>query len=277
MQRNLMLILNGGKENKMPSQSVIGLTLETMDSEQLDAYISTKFESSDDIRKRYEKEINHFLDENYNFVQSAEEKLGRKFNGAIVIAEIDENLVLERKKVLYKKHRIIFNEITNIKKFMLAIAARDSINAVKAREENRKYDRLFSEFHARELQFHSTTDEQFRRVVGQWRNQIHNSPSYYETVRRVLKEYENRYKELGLYSPDIIYSMHQTISKGNQSFRSPRETKIEELEQLKHDVAIVTEEVKPVEQVVQEDNFEQLAMEGFGPVKKYGSYKDLTM
>lgn len=273
MQRSLMLMLNGGKENKMPSQSVIGLTLETMDSEELDSYISSNFESSDDIRKKYEKEITRFLEQHHAYIEKAEEKLGRKFNGAIVVTEMDEDLNLERKKVLYKKYRIIFNQITNEKSFMLAIANRDYINFINARKKGEPYERLFSEFHSRELRFHSTTDNQFRKVVGQWRNQIKNSSIYYEIMRTILKEYENRYKELGLSSPDMVYRTYETVRKGNLGLRSPRATEIQKLEQLKQDVV---EAPKPVEPIVQEDDFEQLTIEGFGPVKKRVRMADIA-
>ena len=53
MERSLSLILNSRESNLMPWRDAICLNLETMDARELDEFISKKFQSSDEIRKKY--------------------------------------------------------------------------------------------------------------------------------------------------------------------------------------------------------------------------------
>ena len=70
MERSLSLILNGEKNNLMPLNKTIFLQLETMDSKQLDEYVSKKFNSSEDVRKKYSNDINQFLEQNKELISS---------------------------------------------------------------------------------------------------------------------------------------------------------------------------------------------------------------
>ena len=127
-----MLILNGGKSNQMPLSETIQLTLETMESKELDAYISKNFNSSEEIRKKYASKINSFLEQYKSLIDRVEGETGRKFSGSIVVTELDENLILERKRVIYKREMILFRKVTSIKKFLLALEQRDYINKQSA-------------------------------------------------------------------------------------------------------------------------------------------------
>ena len=49
--------------------------------------------------------------------------------------------------------------------------------------------------------------------MGAWRTMIKKSPNYYDIIRMILKEYQNRYKELGLDSLDVIYSKYLNEKK----------------------------------------------------------------
>lgn len=192
----------------MPLQNTIQLTLETMEAKDLDAYIAKNFNSSEEIRKKYSSKINPFLEQYKALIDRVERETGKKFSGSIVITELDENLVLERKRVIYKKEMILFRKVTQNKKFLLALEKRDYINKSSAINNNKKYKCIFSDFFGKELRFYCHSDNKFQRVVGQWRNAIKESYYYYDIVRATLKEYENRYKELGLPSLDVIYSQY---------------------------------------------------------------------
>lgn len=208
MERSLTLILNNKENNRMPLHEAIFVNLETMEAKDLDIFILKKFDSSDDVRKKYANKIYFFLEQNKDFIEQVERQNGRRFNGNIIITEIHDNLMLERKKVLYKKHLVLFRETTKIKKFMVALEARDYLNECKAKNDNRQYRRLFSEFYSRELRFNCFRENNFKRIAGQWRNAIKESDYYYDYIRLTLKEYKERYKELELESLDVIYSKY---------------------------------------------------------------------
>lgn len=205
MERSLSLVLNGRQSNIMFLQDTIMLTLETKESKELDEYISKSFNSSDEIRKKYADIISAFLKQHQNMIQRIENETGKKYSGSIVITEFHDDLTLERKRVIYKKDIILFKEITKNKKFVLELENRDYINYQKNKQE---YTRIFSDFFGKELRFNCTSDAKYNRVLGQWRNAIKGAFCYYDIIRRVLKEYESRYKDLGLDSLDVIYSKY---------------------------------------------------------------------
>lgn len=208
MTRSLTLLLNGGKSNTMPLDQAISLNLETMDSRDLDDYVSKSFNSSEEIRKKYADQINPFLEKHRNLIEKIESETGRSFQGSIVITELDEKLMLERKRVLYKKDIIVFKEIIKKIRFLLAIVNRDYINWINAQKKGEKYTRLFPEYYGRSFNHYSDNNNQFQRIRGEWLNSVKDNPNYYEFIRRILKEYEGRYKGLGLDSPDVVYSKY---------------------------------------------------------------------
>lgn len=208
MDRSLSLILNGRESSIMSWHDVISLDLETMKAKDLDAYISKNFNSSDEVRKKYADKINPFLEQHKGLIEKVEKSNGRKYNGSIVVTEFHDDLTIERKKVIYKKDMILFREITNNKEFILVLENRDYINYQSALKNKRQYNRIFSEYFGKELRFYCFSESKFRRIMGQWRNAIKQSLYYYDIVREILKEYQNRYKDLGLDSLDVIYSKY---------------------------------------------------------------------
>lgn len=200
MQRNLSLVLD--------KDATISLTLETMEAKELDKYISKNFNSSEDVRKKYKSVIDEYLKQHQHFLDEVKQKTGRDYVGSIVITELQEDLSVKRKKVLYKKDIRIFKEITNNNKFILAFENRDYINYINALKNEEKYQRIFLDYYAKELRFRNMDNNKFKRVMGQWRNAIKESYRYYEIIRKTLKEYELRYKELKLDSPNVVYSKY---------------------------------------------------------------------
>lgn len=251
MERCLSLVLD--------RDANISLTLEKMDAKALDEYISKNFNSSEDIRKKYKEKIDQYLSAHQNFINEVEENNGRRYAGSIVITELLEDLTVKRKKVLYKKDIRIFKEITNNKKFLLAFENRDYINYINALENNENYKRVFLDYYARELRFRSTNENKFKRVIGQWRNAIKESYRYYEIIRKTLKEYELRYKELNLDSPTVVYSKYIE----NKSLAN----KQKELE----------EEIMAFDKLRSGDKFEQdllMHMDDYEEPKRYKSLVD---
>lgn len=200
MERSLSLVLD--------EMGNISLTLEKMEAKELDKYIIKNFNSSEEIRKKYEIKINDYLRQHQAFITKVEIYNDKRYAGSIVITELQNDLSVKKKKVLYKKDMIIFKEITKNKKFVTALQERDYINFHSAVKEHKPYKRIFSEDYGIEIKFKCHSIDKFNRIMGQWRNLIKDLDRYYEIVRTVLKEYKNRYKELGLDSPDVVYSKY---------------------------------------------------------------------
>lgn len=200
MERCLSLVLD--------KEARISLTLEKMEAKALDEYISKNFTSSEDVRKKYSKQIEAYLAEHQNFIKEVEENNGKSYAGSIVITELQDDLTVKRIKVLYKKDIRIFKEISKNKKFILAVENRDYINYINSIKNKENYYRIFAEYYAKELRFRSENPNHFKRITGSWREAIKESRYYYEIIRRVLKEYEQRYKELKLDSPTVVYSKY---------------------------------------------------------------------
>lgn len=200
MERCLSLVLD--------KEARISLTLEKMEARELDEYISKNFTSSEDVRKKYSKQIEAYLAGHQNFIKEVEENNGKSYAGSIVITELQDDLTVKRIKVLYKKDIRIFKEISKNKKFILAVENRDYINYINSIKNKENYYRIFAEYYAKELRFRSENPNHFKRITGSWREAIKESRYYYEIIRRVLKEYEQRYKELKLDSPTVVYSKY---------------------------------------------------------------------
>lgn len=200
MERCLSLVLD--------KEARISLTLEKMEAKALDEYISKNFKSSEDIRRKYSKQIEAYLAEHQNFIKEVEENNGKRYAGSIVITELQDDLTVKRIKVLYKKDIRIFKEISKNKKFVLAVENRDYINYINSIKNKEEYHRIFLEYYAKELRFRSENPKHFKRIMGSWREAIKESRSYYKIIRRILKEYEQRYKELKLDSPTVVYSKY---------------------------------------------------------------------
>lgn len=211
----------------------ISLTLEKMEAKKLDEYISKNFSSSEDIRKKYAAKINPYLEQRKAFITKVEIYNDKRYSGSIVITELQNDLTIKKKKVLYKKHMIIFREITKNKKFILALENRDYINYQASLKNNQPYSRIFSEAYGKEIRFRCTSDSKFNRTMGSWRNVIKDLNRYYDIVRTVLKEYKNRYKDLGLDSPDVVYSkyMESKAEKKENSLNTDKQLEIETIEQ----------------------------------------------
>ena len=200
MERCLSLVLD--------KEARISLTLEKMEAKALDEYISKNFTSSEDVRKKYSKQIEAYLAGHQNFIKEVEENNGKSYAGSIVITELQDDLTVKRIKVLYKKDIRIFKEISKNKKFILAVENRDYINYINSIKNKENYYRIFAEYYAKELRFRSENPNHFKRITGSWREAIKESRYYYEIIRRVLKEYEQRYKGLRLDSPTVVYSKY---------------------------------------------------------------------
>lgn len=224
MERTLSLVLD--------TDAKISLTLEKMEAKALDEYISKNFNSSEEVRKKYASVIDEFLSKHQNFIQKVETDNNKRYAGSIVITELQDDLTVKRIKVLYKRDIRIFKEITKNSHFILGLENRDYINYVNALKNNENYKRIFLDYYAKELRFRNVSEAKFKRVMEQWRSAIKQSYRYYDIIRAVLKEYENRYQQLKLPSPNNIYSTY-LASKSLMNKSKELEKEIQALDKLK--------------------------------------------
>lgn len=196
MERCLSLVLD--KDAK------ISLTLEKMEAKDLDMYISKNFNSSEEIRLKYADKISVYLEQYSNFITEVEENNGRRYRGSIVITELQDDLTIERKKVIYKKDIRIFREITKNRKFVEDLEAHDYLMS----QNDPKYRRIFSDDYGKYIRFYTKTENRFNTIMGQWRNVIKDYYLYYEVIRQTLSYYDKKYqdKNLGLSSLNKVYS-----------------------------------------------------------------------
>ena len=117
MIRNLSLILDREGE--------ISLTLESMDSIELDKFIMKSFSSSEEVRNKYASIINPYLENHKNFLNDIYNKTGRKFRGSIVITELQDDRSTQLKRVFYKGYvsiyKKIFNDLMQNRDFVIAL------------------------------------------------------------------------------------------------------------------------------------------------------------
>ena len=97
MERILCLVLDEEAKIKLP--------LFEGTPDEIDQY-TTKFANAEDLRKKYKVQIDNFLEENKEFLESRDPEK-KKYNGRIVVLE-NQNGIYEQKRVLFKKHLIAF-------------------------------------------------------------------------------------------------------------------------------------------------------------------------
>ncbi len=252
MEWNLSLALDKNAQ--------ISLDLVHMESKQLDEYVSSVFISSEDVRKKYATQIEKFLDQHREFIKKIEADIHRPYAGGIVITELKEDLSVKKIKVLYKKDIVVFEEIIKNKKFILDLENRDYINFINAYKNNKEYSRLFADYYAKNIRFRSLEPKKFSRIINSWQKAIKESPRYYEIIRIVLKEYENRYKNLGLDSLTVVYSKYM---KEKDLERKSKELEMQSLDNLNN------EENLELELLMYEEDYKSEK-----PPRRYKTYAD---
>ena len=178
-------------------------TLMKAESNELDKFTS-KFEDTYDIRKHFEKQIEEFFNDNADTIKNMEEKNNRKETGDIVVNEVNEYGMPERKRVIYKKSIIVFKEIIKKRSFMQVMARYDHYGKAKNNFS------IFSGFENYIIMNDFTYKQgTFLANVSKWKTRIKKSENYYNIIRVFLKKYNEKYNELGLKSMDAIYKEYK--------------------------------------------------------------------
>jgi len=197
-------------------------TLMKAESNDLDKFTS-KFEDTYDIRKHFEKQIQEFFNDNADTIKKMEEKNNRKETGDIVINEVNEDGMPERKSVIYKKNIIVFKEIIKKRSFMQAMARYDNL-----RKTRNKFS-IFSEFENYVIMNECTYGQSsFLTNISKWKTKLKKSENYYDVIRIFLRKYKEKYKDLGLKSVDAIYKEYKINTELKNKEKQNYEEEVEE-------------------------------------------------
>lgn len=205
MESSLSLVLD--EEGK------ISLTLFSGSSNEVDDYTIKNFNSSEDIRKKYEKQINEFLLKNDNYIQSVIKRTGRQFRGRIVILQAinkNDELSIIQRRVLYKKNLIVAREAIKNKKVMNVVACIDTNGFVNPemyedlniKIKNGKFQ--LTPFIKGLIKQEKYDTQSNLKNVRSWLN--NNSSTYYEKIRLLSSGYEHaRTLYKSLKTSDALY------------------------------------------------------------------------
>lgn len=142
-------------------------------------HFTSKFEDSIEIRKKFSRQIEDFLTQNKNFIDS----LKTSKNGRIVVVDknqIGNDIKLYQKRVMYKKFIKVFNKIRNLKE----------VNVLFIQNINSK--KLLTQFERNQLRFKlNKTENQRKQAVDLvLRENKVKKTGYYEIIRAYLYAYE---------------------------------------------------------------------------------------
>lgn len=164
MQRYLSIVLD--------YNCIISKTLIEDSKYELDNYISNTFNNSNDVRKKYEKEIATFLYQNKDLIKHIEEKNNKIYRGQIVILQVLEDGQIQRIKVIYKDDLKKVKELIKNQYLMRNFVL-----------ENKRY---FSQYIINKIKKNlSKTD--YEKMINEWYRQIKNTTNYYEMCRYLIK------------------------------------------------------------------------------------------
>lgn len=164
--------------------------------------MTSKLNSSADIRKKYENKISDYQGKNQTYLDNVRNSSGRNYTGEIVIYENSSNGLPPyiRVRVLYKRDLIIFKKIMKLKEYVRKI---NTIDFAKSKK-NSNYNRLFSDFLSEKIHFDYDKDL-CQRELNKWMRAIKQQPNYLWQVRKLLKDYENLHDKLSLPTPNQLY------------------------------------------------------------------------
>ncbi len=153
----------------------ISKTLIEDESYQLDKYIYDNFKDVCEIRSRFKQGIEQFLNANSNLISSIEKRNKKKYNGQIVILEVNEDGNLIQVRAIYKKDTDIIKKLLNDQYFMRDFVA-----------SNRSY---FSDFIYDETRI-KKPDYFYKRMMREFYSKIKKNKKFFEFCRSILRAAE---------------------------------------------------------------------------------------
>jgi len=218
MERILCLVLDEEAKIKLP--------LFEGTPDEIDQY-TTKFANAEDLRKKYKVQIDNFLEENKEFLESRDPEK-KKYNGRIVVLE-NQNGIYEQKRVLFKKHLIAFKNF--IYKDRATMQEFVHLQNIGYTQHNKK--KLLTSFVINKISY--SGNYQYKTKVEEIRRDINASSAFYDIVRIIIKAYKHQ-RELRPNLPTIeaIYQEYVETKKQQKEERDAKKrADKEKLEELK--------------------------------------------
>ena len=143
---------------------------------EIDEYTTRYFESNDDIKKRYQKEIDEFLEKYKNELQSSNNP-NYKGRLAIVLPEnIGKSYTEYQRSVLLKKHIVVFNEYIKHKPVMVEFVS--------------NFGKRFSQSFLYSI-YNRWDLNNTKTKINEWLKELKKDKNiYYDTVRNFIVNYE---------------------------------------------------------------------------------------
>lgn len=165
------------------------------ESYQLDKYISSNFDSSEQLRKKFDQIIKKFLQNNSNIIKKIEDKTNKRYSGQIVILSVLDDGNLKRVKVLYKKD-LIFIKKTLIK------------NQEVMREFIKSYKKYFSSYIINKTK-RILSDYDYQYMINEWYHRILDNSNYFEICRDLLNFKKNYFTSKKNAKNDMLLTTKQ--------------------------------------------------------------------
>lgn len=228
MERILCLVLDEDAKIKLP--------LFEGTNDEIDKY-TTKFDNAENLRAKYKKEIDAFLEKNHAFLDSRDPEK-KKYYGRIVVLE-DHGSFCEQKRVLFKKHLIAFKNFIYKDKATLQEFAH--LQKIGYQQFNKK--RLLSPYMLNKISYSGTFSCKSR--IEELKRDLNKDDDFYDILRIIIKAYKHQ-RELRPNLPTIesIYSEYVETKKAQ------KEAKKIEQEELRQAVTVVPKPIVDDDEVI---------------------------
>lgn len=206
MKRTLSLVLD--------DNNTIALNLiEETEANELDKFILSHFEDSEDIRKYYKKQIDSFLSEHQSYVDTIQQASSKKFRGWIRLLEVQElrpnEVSIEQVRILYPKHIAAIPSMIQSQDTLKEYQAQYNIKANKmGLKKLTKDSRIVHCFHSTRFK-----DKRNKDMITEWVNRGKGTSTYYDRIRILVKAYEIVRKKYHLPTIDNLYKYIQLEKK----------------------------------------------------------------
>ena len=238
MIRNLSLILDKDGE--------ISLTLESMDSVELDKFIIKNFSSSEEIRNKYASVINKYLEEHKDFLDEIYDRTGRRFRGSVVITELHDDQTIELKRVFYKGYisiyKKIFNNLMSSRDFVYALRNYDSLKQYSKKDKNYRplfrigkgkdpiHPDIYDYGESDQIRYAYFKGRDFGPIISEWKAMKRDKNEYYDAMRTAFSYYNNIYcrDHVGLKKVEDLAKKIKSEMEKERELIKARENAIDE-------------------------------------------------
>lgn len=194
----------------------ISLVLKQGTLEELDIFTS-EFKNSEDIRRKFKKEIELFRESKKTYIEYSEKKNGIKETGDIVLHSIEcsknNQRINVRTRVLYKYHKLLLDELLQ-NKTLMKVFSRKCYKEIKSNISSKDSNicRL-SEYESSKLSFPETVrEDEYKSALNSFKKDLKKSDKYFSTMREIFNIYRELCKnDSSLISFEKLLTKHKNM------------------------------------------------------------------